>query len=128
VFFFSCISVSQASVVVGGTRVIFDGTQKTTTVSVQNKDNVTNIVQSWISVDDNTCERFIYYYPSAVRLKAGEQGFVAFSVQVNLCRKIGSRCFGSMLKGFLQWKMHQTKTWCNLLLTPELNLFIDLQP
>ncbi|MCQ3896395.1 fimbrial assembly chaperone [Klebsiella quasipneumoniae] len=76
-FFFS-ISVSQASVVVGGTRVIFDGTKKTTTVSVQNKDNVTNIVQSWLAIVDETSpakDSFIIT-PPLFRLKAGEQGFV----------------------------------------------------
>ena len=64
--------------VVGGTRVIFDGTKKTTTVSVQNKDNVTNIVQSWISIVDDTSpakDSFITT-PPLFRLKAGEQGFV----------------------------------------------------
>ncbi|QGN36110.1 fimbrial assembly chaperone [Klebsiella oxytoca] len=78
VCFFLCISVSQASVVVGGTRVIFDGTQKTTTVSVQNKDNVTNIVQSWLSIVDEASpakDSFITT-PPLFRLKAGEQGFV----------------------------------------------------
>lgn len=77
VFFFS-ISVSQASVVVGGTRVIFDGTKKTTTVSVQNKDNVTNIVQSWLAIVDETSpakDSFITT-PPLFRLKAGEKGFV----------------------------------------------------
>ncbi|MGF2432654.1 fimbrial assembly chaperone [Klebsiella sp. 2-N_Kleb.] len=72
------ISVSQASVVVGGTRVIFDGTKKTTTVSVQNKDNVTNIVQSWLAIVDETSpakDSFITT-PPLFRLKAGEKGFV----------------------------------------------------
>lgn len=76
-FFFS-ISVSQASVVVGGTRVIFDGTKKTTTVSVQNKDNVTNIVKSWLAIVDETSpakDSFITT-PPLFRLKAGEKGFV----------------------------------------------------
>ena len=76
--FFSCMSVAQASVVVGGTRVIFDGTQKAATVSVQNKDNVTNIVQSWIAVVDEASpakDSFITT-PPLFRLKAGEQGFV----------------------------------------------------
>lgn len=76
-FFFS-ISVSQTSVVVGGTRVIFDGTKKTTTVSVQNKDNVTNIVQSWLAIVDETSpakDSFITT-PPLFRLKAGEKGFV----------------------------------------------------
>ncbi|EMD7558330.1 fimbria/pilus periplasmic chaperone, partial [Cronobacter sakazakii] len=43
------VSAAQASVVVGGTRVIFDGQQKAATLSVQNKDKIANLVQSWIS-------------------------------------------------------------------------------
>ena len=79
--FCSCLSVAQASVVVGGTRVIFDGTQKAATVSVQNKDNVTNIVQSWIAVVDEASpakDSFITT-PPLFRLKAGEQGKVRIS-------------------------------------------------
>lgn len=94
--FCSCLSVAQASVVVGGTRVIFDGTQKAATVSVQNKDNVTNIVQSWIAVVDEASpakDSFITT-PPLFRLKAGEQGFVESSAQVNRCPKSESRCFG----------------------------------
>lgn len=40
------VSAAQASVVVGGTRVIFDGQQKAATLSVQNKDKSANLVQS----------------------------------------------------------------------------------
>lgn len=36
------VSAAQASVVVGGTRVIFDGQQKAATLSVQNKDKTAN--------------------------------------------------------------------------------------
>ena len=76
--FYLCAFAAQASVVVGGTRVIFDGTQKSTTVSVQNKDNVTNIVQSWISVVDaaSPAKDSFITTPPLFRLKSGEQGFV----------------------------------------------------
>lgn len=76
--FYLCAFAAQASVVVGGTRVIFDGTQKSTTVSVQNKDNVTNIVQSWISVVDaaSPAKDTFITTPPLFRLKSGEQGFV----------------------------------------------------
>lgn len=48
-FFISLLltfSNAQASVVVGATRVIFDGAKESTVVGVDNKDNTTNIVQS----------------------------------------------------------------------------------
>jgi P pilus assembly chaperone PapD len=51
--------------------------KKTATVSVQNKDNVTNIVQSWIAVvDEHHRQKIPLLPPPAVRLKAGEKGFV----------------------------------------------------
>jgi P pilus assembly chaperone PapD len=76
--------------------VIFDGTQKAATVSVQNKDNVTNIVQSWIAVVDEASpakDSFITT-PPLFRLKAEKKGLCAFFAQVNRCPKSESRCFG----------------------------------
>ena len=45
-------SIAQASVVVGGTRLVFDGTKNNAVISVENKDQNSNIVQSWLSVVD----------------------------------------------------------------------------
>ncbi|MDI7594030.1 fimbria/pilus periplasmic chaperone, partial [Cronobacter malonaticus] len=48
------VGAAQASVVVGGTRVVFDGQQKAASLSVQNKDKTADLVQSWISPVDAT--------------------------------------------------------------------------
>jgi fimbrial chaperone protein len=45
---------ATASVTVGGTRVIYEGTKKETSISVENKDKVANLVQSWITPVDAT--------------------------------------------------------------------------
>lgn len=45
-------SFAQASVVVGGTRLVFDGTKNNAVITVENKDQNSNIVQSWLSVVD----------------------------------------------------------------------------
>ncbi|PLK56793.1 fimbrial assembly protein, partial [Klebsiella quasipneumoniae] len=45
-------SIAQASVVVGGTRLVFDGTKNNAVINVENKDPSSNIVQSWLSVAD----------------------------------------------------------------------------
>ncbi|VTM20426.1 pili assembly chaperone [Klebsiella pneumoniae] len=45
-------SFAQASVVVGGTRLVFDGTKNNAVITVENKDQNSNIVQSWLSVID----------------------------------------------------------------------------
>ncbi|MCI4078030.1 fimbria/pilus periplasmic chaperone, partial [Klebsiella pneumoniae] len=39
-------SFAQASVVVGGTRLVFDGTKNNAVITVENKDQNSNIVQS----------------------------------------------------------------------------------
>ena len=72
------ITSAQASVVVGATRVIFDGAKNNSEVAVENKDNSSDIVQSWVSVVDATSpakDAFIIT-PPLFRLKAGEKGFV----------------------------------------------------
>lgn len=76
--FLLSISGAQASVVVGATRVIFDGAKNSAEVAVDNKDQTTDIVQSWISIVDSTSpakDSFIIT-PPLFRLKTGEKGFV----------------------------------------------------
>ena len=78
--FFGLLSITsaQASVVVGATRVIFDGAKNNAEVAVENKDNSSDIVQSWVSLVDATSpakDSFIIT-PPLFRLKAGEKGFV----------------------------------------------------
>ena len=41
-------SIAQASVVVGGTRLVFDGAKNNAVITVENKDQSSNIVQSWL--------------------------------------------------------------------------------
>ena len=71
-------STAQASVVVGGTRLIFNGAKKVATISVDNKDKVTNIVQSWITPIDSVSSKQNLFVatPPLFKLKAGEQGSV----------------------------------------------------
>lgn len=76
--FLLSLSCAQASVVVGATRVIFDGAKNNVEVAVENKDQTSDIVQSWISLVDSaspTKDAFIIT-PPLFRLKAGEKGFV----------------------------------------------------
>lgn len=72
------VSAAQASVVVGGTRVIFDGQQKAATLSVQNKDKTANLVQSWISPvsADTAAKDTMIITPPLFRLNAGEKASV----------------------------------------------------
>jgi len=71
-------SIAQASVVVGGTRLVFDGTKNNAVISVENKDQNSNIVQSWLSVVDaaSPAKDAFIITPPLFRLKAREKGFV----------------------------------------------------
>lgn len=42
--------VAHASIVVGGTRLVFDGNNDESSINVENKDSKANLVQSWLSV------------------------------------------------------------------------------
>ncbi|ELY4775401.1 fimbrial assembly chaperone [Cronobacter turicensis] len=72
------VSAAQASVVVGGTRVLFDGNQKAATLSVQNKDKTTNLVQSWVSPVSaaSAAKDTMIVTPPLFRLDAGEKASV----------------------------------------------------
>ncbi|MEH8760153.1 fimbria/pilus periplasmic chaperone, partial [Klebsiella pneumoniae] len=71
-------SIAQASVVVGGTRLVFDGAKNNAVITVENKDQSSNIVQSWLSVVDaaSPAKDAFIITPPLFRLKAGEKGFV----------------------------------------------------
>ncbi|ELQ6148954.1 fimbrial assembly chaperone [Cronobacter turicensis] len=72
------VSAAQASIVVGGTRVVFDGQQKAATLSVQNKDKTANLVQSWVSPVGATsaAKDTMIITPPLFRLNAGEKASV----------------------------------------------------
>ncbi|EPN9525565.1 fimbrial assembly chaperone [Cronobacter malonaticus] len=72
------VGAAQASVVVGGTRVVFDGQQKAASLSVQNKDKTADLVQSWISPVDATsgAKDTMIITPPLFRLDAGEKASV----------------------------------------------------
>lgn len=66
---------ASASVVIGGTRVVFDGSKKETSLSVENKDKVANLVQSWITPADASTpgKEAIIITPPLFRLNVGEK-------------------------------------------------------
>ena len=72
------ISAAQASVTVGGTRVIYDGSKKETSLSVENKDSVANLVQSWLVPADSAPKDGIIITPPLFRLNVGEKNVLRF--------------------------------------------------
>lgn len=65
----------QANIVVGGTRLIFDGNKKETSISVENKEDKANLVQSWLTpVDkDSPSKEAFIITPPLFRLDAGQK-------------------------------------------------------
>ncbi|KMH33565.1 hypothetical protein SM68_04514 [Klebsiella pneumoniae] len=58
--------------------MVFDGTKNNAVITVENKDQNSNIVQSWLSVVDaaSPAKDAFIITPPLFRLKAGEKGFV----------------------------------------------------
>ncbi|XUA18707.1 fimbrial assembly chaperone [Citrobacter sp. OP27] len=69
---------AAASIVVGGTRVVFDGTHQAASISVENSDKVTNLVQTWVSQADNGSlkKESMIITPPLFRLEAGKKASI----------------------------------------------------
>ncbi|VEC94030.1 fimbrial assembly chaperone [Salmonella enterica subsp. enterica] len=67
--------VAYASIVVGGTRLVFDGNNDESSINVENKDSKANLVQSWLSVADPqvTNKQAFIITPPLFRLDAGQK-------------------------------------------------------
>jgi len=46
------LSTAQAGVIIGGTRIIFDGTKKEASISINNPDATPYLIQSWIDLPE----------------------------------------------------------------------------
>lgn len=54
VFLFCLTFGSQAGIIIGSTRVIYDGDKKETTISIRNPDKSPYLIQSWLDDEHNT--------------------------------------------------------------------------
>ncbi|ECT3163897.1 fimbrial assembly chaperone, partial [Salmonella enterica subsp. enterica serovar Kentucky] len=70
--------VAHASIVVGGTRLVFDGNNDESSINVENKDSKANLVQSWLSVADPqvTNKQAFIITPPLFRLDAGQKNSI----------------------------------------------------
>ncbi|EMP2053342.1 molecular chaperone [Enterobacter kobei] len=65
---------ANAGVVIGGTRVIYDGNKKEATLSVNNPDNTPYLIQSWIETLNGGAEKAPFVItPPLYRLDHGQQ-------------------------------------------------------
>ena len=70
----SAINVAQAGVVIGGTRVIYDGNKKESSLSVNNPDNTPYLIQSWVESPNGGAEKAPFIItPPLYRLDKGQQ-------------------------------------------------------
>lgn len=68
------ISAANAGVVIGGTRVIYDGNKKEAAINVSNPDSVPYLIQSWIETQNGGAEKAPFIItPPLYRLDNGQQ-------------------------------------------------------
>ncbi|WP_202300858.1 fimbrial biogenesis chaperone [Dryocola clanedunensis] len=78
---FLCTSqLSQASVIIGGTRVIYDGSKKETSVSISNPTEAGKsgvfLVQSWVEVDESGGRAPFIVTPPLFRINASQENIL----------------------------------------------------
>lgn len=71
------INASQAGVVIGGTRVIYDGSKKEASLSVNNPDSVPYLIQSWLENPAGGAEKVPFIItPPLYRLDQGQKNIM----------------------------------------------------
>lgn len=70
----SSLSSAQAGVIIGGTRVIYDGSKKESSISVSNPDGVPYLIQSWIETQNSSIGQAPFIItPPLFRLDNGQK-------------------------------------------------------
>lgn len=68
------LTSASAGVVIGGTRIIFDGEKKEASISITNPDDVPYLIQSWIDVQDGQSGKAPFIItPLLYRLDGGQK-------------------------------------------------------
>ena len=68
------LTSASAGVIIGGTRIIFDGAKKEASISITNPDNVPYLIQSWIDVKDEQSGKVPFIItPPLYRLDGGQK-------------------------------------------------------
>ncbi|WP_256937730.1 fimbrial biogenesis chaperone, partial [Enterobacter chuandaensis] len=68
------VSHAYAGVIIGGTRVIFDGGKKEASISVNNADAAPYLIQSWVDMPEGNANKAPFIVtPPLYRLNGGQQ-------------------------------------------------------
>ncbi|WP_255252527.1 molecular chaperone [Enterobacter sp. CC120223-11] len=67
-------TIANAGIIIGGTRVVYDGNKKEASLSVNNPDSTPYLIQSWVEVPGNGAEKAPFIItPPLYRLDKGQQ-------------------------------------------------------
>lgn len=67
-------TIAQAGVIVGGTRLIYDGSKKESSLSVHNPDKVPYLIQTWVEATGDGAEKAPFMVtPPLFRLDGGQE-------------------------------------------------------
>ncbi|MHA6670967.1 fimbrial biogenesis chaperone [Enterobacter mori] len=68
------LMTANAGVIIGGTRVIFEGAKKEATINITNPDNTPYLIQSWIDMQDGVAGKAPFIItPPLYRLDGGQK-------------------------------------------------------
>ncbi|EAW1054971.1 long polar fimbrial chaperone LpfB [Salmonella enterica] len=74
---FAIATVAEAGVIVGGTRIIYDGNKKETSISVKNPDKFSYLIQSWADISEGSKKKAPFIVtPPLFRLSAGQENML----------------------------------------------------
>lgn len=74
---FITINTAQAGVIIGGTRVVYQGEKKETSLNIKNPDKYSYLVQSWIDESDSNGNKSAFIVtPPLFRLGANEENML----------------------------------------------------
>ena len=68
------LMTANAGVIIGGTRIIFEGAKKEATINITNPDNTPYLIQSWIDMQDGVAGKASFIItPPLYRLDGGQK-------------------------------------------------------
>lgn len=79
------VSAANAGVIIGGTRVVYDGNKKEASIDVNNPDKTPYLIQSWVETLNGGAEKAPFIItPPLYRLDGGQQNIERVVVTGNL--------------------------------------------
>ncbi len=86
---------AQAGVIIGGTRIIYQGDKKETSLNVKNPDKLSYLIQSWSDAGEKSNAKSPFMVtPRFFALAGGKKTRCVLFVLVVTYQKTGSRCIG----------------------------------